>query len=138
MTVISVYSIKRTAGGHTQSLNFGSLGVWLLGFILGFYFPSDDKLADIIFLCQSKESTDLGSSLGTKAFRVGDIGKAWKFLFALLDNDNGEDGKIGANNTSTDGFTFALTGTTRAVARVTSGKKETDTSWVQDTLDKLA
>lgn len=80
--------------GSDQSLNLGAahrrisynsfflqmpsglrLGVRLGSLLLGLNLSADDKLADVVFLGQVEESSDLGSSLGTKALGLNGVGE---------------------------------------------------------------
>ena len=98
------------------------------------YFPPDNKLSHIIFLCQVEEFADFAGSFGTKTFGVRDIGEAREIIVALFYDDDGEDGKIRTNDTSSNRFAFAFTGTTGTIARVAFGKEKTNTGGVENTL----
>jgi len=100
------------------------------------YFPPDDKLSHIIFLCQVEEFPDFAGSFGSKTFWVSDIGETREIIVALLYDDNGKNREIGTDNTSSNRFAFAFTGTTRAIARVALGKEKTNTSGVENTLQE--
>jgi hypothetical protein len=115
-------------------LNFRSLGVWFLVGIFGLYFPPDDKLSHIIFLCQVEEFADFAGSFGTKTFGVSDIGEAREIIVALLHDDDGKNREIGTDDTSSNRFAFAFTGTTGTIARVALGKEKTNTSGMENTL----
>jgi len=52
--------------GSNETLDLGSLGVWLLSLTLWLNFTTDDELANIIILGETKESSNLGGSLGPK------------------------------------------------------------------------
>jgi hypothetical protein len=88
----------------------------------------------IIVLGQTEELADLAGTLGTEALGVGDVGKAGDVVLTLLDNDEGEDSQVGADDATTDGLALALTLTARAVARVSLGEQELDTVGEKDTL----
>lgn len=100
-------------------------------------FPPDDKFPDIVLLCQTKELANLARTLGTESFGVSDVGETGEVFITLLDDDDGENGEIGTDDATTDGFTFSLTLATGTVARVTLGKEETDSSGMKDTLRGL-
>jgi len=74
-----------------ESLDLGSFGVWLLAFTFRLNLSSNDELADIIFLVETKESSDFGSTLRTESLWLNDISQTWDVAFALLDNREGED-----------------------------------------------
>lgn len=57
-----------------KSLDLGGFGVWLAA-ALGCNFSSNDELSDVILLAQTKELSDLGSSLGTKSLWVDNVGE---------------------------------------------------------------
>ena len=44
------------------------------------------------------------------------VGKTWDIVVALLDNGDGEDSKVHADDASTDGLSLALTSAAWAVA----------------------
>jgi hypothetical protein len=119
---------------HTQSLNLGSLGVWLLLRILGLNFPPNDKFPDIVLLCQVEEFANLAGSLGSKTFGVGDIGDTRDIVVALLDNNDRKDRKIRTDDATTDRLALAFAGTTGTVARVALGKEKTHTCGMENTL----
>ena len=88
----------------------------------------------IVLLAEAEESADLGGSLGTEALGVDDIGQAGDFVLALLDDGEGKDGKVVADDAAADRLTPALTGAADSVAGVTVGEEEADTGRVHDTL----
>lgn len=65
---------------------------------------------------------------------MNDVGEAGDLIITLLDNAEGKDGEIHADDASTDGLSLALTGSARAVAGVSLGEEKTDTGRVHDTL----
>jgi hypothetical protein len=119
---------------HTQSLNLGSLGVWLLLRIFGLNFPPNDKFPNIVLLCQVEEFANLAGSLGSKTFGVSDIGDTRDIIVALLDNNDRKDRKIRSDNTTTDRLAFTFAGATGTVARMALGKEKTHTCGMEDTL----
>lgn len=130
VTIIS----KRRIQVHTQSLDLRGLGVWFLLRVLGLNFSPDDKLANIVFLGQTEEFADFAGSLGSETFGVSDIGDTWDIGITLFDNNDGKDRKIGTNDATTDRLAFTFTSTTGTVARVASGKEESNTSRMENTL----
>jgi hypothetical protein len=52
----------------------------------------------------------------------------------LLDNDQGQDSNIGANNAATDGLAATFTGAADAVARVPFCQEKSDPVWEENTL----
>jgi len=117
-----------------KTLDLGGLGVGLCALLLGDDFTANDELADIIFLAETEEAADLGGALGTEALGVDNVGQAGNVLVALLDDAEGKDGEVHADDASADGLPLALTSAARAVAGVAVGEQEADTGWVHDTL----
>lgn len=127
--------IVRTSGSKTHSNRYLRLGVRLSVLLLcALNLPTNNVFPDIVFLRQVEEPPDLGCSLGTETLGEDVVGQSRNIVLALLDNDDGEDSNIGADNAATDGFALALTSAAGAVARVTVGQKETDTVGKEDTL----
>ncbi len=79
-------------------------------------------------LSETKESSDLGGSLGTGAFGVDHISETWDFALALLDDGKSQNRKILTDNTATDGRALAFTGSSGAITGVAVGEEELDTS----------
>jgi len=88
----------------------------------------------IIILGEAKESADLGSTLGTQALGVDDIGQARDVVLALLDDAESKDREVHSDDATTDRLALALTSTAGTVAGVAVGQQKTDTGWVHDTL----
>jgi hypothetical protein len=65
---------------------------------------------------------------------VYSIGDTWDILLALLDDRKSENREIHSDDATTDGLALTLTGAAGSVARVALAEKETDTSWVHNTL----
>jgi hypothetical protein len=111
------------------------LGIWLRSFfLLAHDLPSDDKLAHIILLLEVEEFADLGGTLGAEAFGENGVGEAGDLLLALLDDDEGEDGNIRADDAPSNGLALALARATGAVARVAVCEQESDTVREEDAL----
>ena len=88
----------------------------------------------IVFLAETEEPADLGGTLGTKTLGEDVVGEAVDLVLALLDDHEGEDGDIGADDAAADGLALALARAADAVARVTVREEETDTVGEEDTL----
>ena len=88
----------------------------------------------IVLLAEAEESADLGGSLGTEALGVDDVGDTGDVGLALLDDGEGEDGEIGADDAAADGLAATLTVAAGPVAGVAVGEEESDTGGVHDTL----
>ena len=111
------------------------LGIWLRSFLLlAGDLPSDDKFAHIVFLLEVEESADLGRTLGAEAFGENGVGKARDLRLALLDNDEGEDGNVGADDAPADGLASTLARAAGAEARVAIGEEESHTVREKDAL----
>jgi hypothetical protein len=78
--------------------------------------PRIFNIPDIILLCETEEAANLGSTLGTEAFRLDGVGETWNVLLALLDERERKDGEILSDNAATNGLALALTGSARTVA----------------------
>lgn len=128
----SALALKALRGNET--LDLWSLGVGLLIWVLWLNLTADNVLANIILLAQVEELSDLGGSLWSQSLWERDVGQARNIVVSLLDDDQGQNGKIWPNNASTDGLSLALTSAAWSVARVAVGKEETDTGWMHNTL----
>ena len=62
------------------------------------------------------------------------VGEAGDVLLALLDDGEGKDGEIAADDAAADGLALALTGAAGAVAGVTVGEEKADTVGGNNTL----
>ena len=65
---------------------------------------------------------------------MDDVGQAGDVGITLLDDAEGEDGKVHADDAATDRLALALAGASGAVAGVAVGEEEADTGRVHDTL----
>jgi hypothetical protein len=88
----------------------------------------------IVILGEAEELSDLGGALGTEALRVDDVGQAGNLLISLLDDGEGEDGHVVADDAAVDGLALALAGAAGTVAGVAVGEEESDTTGMHDTL----
>jgi len=139
------------ADGGNETLNLGTraivreiaqeniinsrLGVgFSIGLLLALDLTPDNELPDIVLLGQVEELADLGGTLGAETLGEDDIGQSGDILLALLDDDEGKNGDIGADDAATDGLAPALTSTANSVARVAVGEEEADTVRNEDTL----
>jgi len=117
-----------------ETLDLRCLSVWLRALLLWLDFTSDDELADIVLLAETKESSDLGGTLWTQSLGVYGVGDARNLVIALLDNGKSKDRQVHANYAATDRLPLALTSSSRSVTGVAIGEEETDTGWVHNTL----
>jgi len=88
----------------------------------------------IVILAEAEEAANLGCTLRAEALGVDNVGQAGDVLLALLDNREGKNREIGADNAATDGLALPLTVTARAVAGVALGEEEAHTVGGNDTL----
>jgi hypothetical protein len=88
----------------------------------------------IIFLAETEEAADLGGTLGAETLGVDGVGEARDVGVALLDDAQGKDREIHADDASADRLPLALAGATGAVAGVAVSEQQTDTGRVHDTL----
>jgi hypothetical protein len=88
----------------------------------------------IVILGEAEEAADLGGALGAKTLGVHDVGQAGDVVVALLDDAEGEDRHVVADDAAVDGLALALAGAAGSVAGVAVGKQKPDTAWVHDTL----
>lgn len=65
---------------------------------------------------------------------MDDVGQTRDVLVALLDDGQGDDGHVVADDAAVDRLALALAGAAGAVARVAVGEEEPDTTGVHDTL----
>ena len=102
--------------GSNQTLDAGGLGVVFLA--LAGDGAADDELADVILLVQTEETADLGGTLGTETLGDNGVGQTGQLLLTLLDDAEGQDGKVEVGDSTTDGLALALTGAAGAVAAI--------------------
>jgi len=121
--------------GCDEPLNFGCLGIEFGIFLLtAFDFSPDNILPNIILLPQVEELPNLSSPLRSQSLRQYIIRQTSDFTFTLLHDDQTQHGYIRADDATPDGFALALTRTTRTVARMAVGEKESDSVGEEDTL----
>lgn len=102
--------------GSNQTLDAGGLGVVFLA--LAGDGAADDELADVILLVQTEETADLGGTLGTETLGDNGVGQTGQLLLTLLDDAEGQDGKVEVGDGTTDGLALALTSAAGAVAAI--------------------
>lgn len=120
----AVTLVLEALGGH-QALDPGSLGVFLLA-LLGDG-AADDELADVVLLVETEEVADLGGTLGSESLGDNGVGETGELTLALLDDAEGEDGKVETGDGTADGLALALTVFSGAVAAMALRKEETST-----------
>src|SRR5258706_5994026 len=85
-------------------------------------------------LLEVEESADLGRTLGAEAFGEDSVGGATDLLLALLDDEGGEDGNVGADDAPADGLAPTLASAAGAEARVVIGEQESHMVQEKDAL----
>lgn len=113
-----------TLGGN-QTLDLGGLGVVLLA-LLGDG-TADDELADVVLLVETEEAADLSGTLGAETLGDNGVGETGELTLTLLDDAQGENGKVQTGDGTADGLALALTSAAGAVAAVAVGEEETGT-----------
>lgn len=88
----------------------------------------------IVILGEVEELADLSGALGAETLGLDDVGQAGDVGLALLDDAEGQDGQVHADDAAADGLSLALAGSSGAVAGVAVGEEEADTAGVEDTL----
>lgn len=131
---MEVTAALETDGGY-QSLDLGSLRIGLrILLLLALHLPAHDVLPDVVLLGQVEELPDLRRTLGAKTLRQDVLCEAGDLALALLDNDKGKDGDVGADDATAHGFALALTSAAGSVARMAVSEQEADTVGDKDTL----
>lgn len=120
-----------TLGGD-KALDLGCLGVCLAG--LGGDLAANNVLADVVLLGEVEEAADLGSTLGCKTLGEDGVGKTGDLVLTLLDDNEGKDLDVGADDAATNRLALALTSAAGTVTRVSVGEEETGTVVEEDTL----
>lgn len=115
-----------------KTLDLRGLGVVLLA-LLGDG-TTDNELADIVLLVETEEFADLGSTLGTKALGVDNVGQTGDIVFTLLDDAEGEDSQVLAGDGTANRLALTLTSAARTVAAVAVGQEELNTVGEENTL----
>jgi len=85
-----------------ETLNLGSLGVWLLALALGLDLTTNDELSYIIILAETEESANARSTLGTQSLGEHGIGQSRDLGLALLDDGQCQHRQVHSHDTSTD------------------------------------
>ena len=125
----AVTLVLETLGGN-QTLDLGGLGVF--GLALAGDGTTDDELADVVLLVETEEAADLGGTLRTETLGDDAVGQTGELALTLLDDAEGQDGKVEVGDGTTDRLALALTSAAGAVAPVAVAKEETGTSREED------
>jgi len=128
----SVNSLSSESGISDQSLDSGSLISDGLAFL--FNLSSDNESSDVIILGQSEKFSDLGGSLGSESLGELGISESSDGLFTNLSDGEGNDGKIRADDASSDGLSLSFTSSSGSVALGASLHEESNSTLDMDTL----
>ena len=96
--------------------------------------PPNNILPNIILLPKIKEAPNLRSPLRPKPLGQNRIRQPWNLALSLFNDDKGQNGNIGSDDASSDGFALTLAGAAGAVARVPVGEEEADARGEEDAL----
>ena len=83
---------------------------------------------------QGEELADLGSTLGTKPLRVDNVGESGNLGLSLLNDADGKNREIVADDAAADTLAAAFTAAASPVARVALRKQKANTARGHDTL----
>ena len=114
-----------------------SLDLWGLVESLAIFssdFSSDDVLSDIILLSKSKCGSDGIGSLGSESSRSLSVRESFNLTLSLDEHLEGDDGKVGATDASSDGLSLPLSGSSGSVEGDSSSHEDSDSTVDQDSL----
>jgi len=109
-----------------EALDFRSLRLRLLLAFFQLQRPSDDVLSDIVVLGEVEELADLAGSFRSETTGDCGVGQTWNFSFALLHDDEVENGQVGVDDASSDASAVTLSRASGPVARVLGAEKKAD------------
>jgi len=110
VSLADLLSTESLFGDHT--LNFGCLVESLIVFL---NFTVNNVLLDIVDLFDEVEVfSNVVCSFLSESVRVFFVGESIDLVVSLVDNAEGNDGKIGSSDATTDGFSLALTRSARS------------------------
>ena len=116
--------VLETLGGN-QTLDLGGLGVF--GLALAGDGTTDDELADVVLLVETEEAADLGGTLRTETLGDDAVGQTGELALTLLDDAEGQDGKVEVGDGTTDTLALPLSGAAGAVAAVAFAEEQAGT-----------
>ena len=116
--------VLETLGGN-QTLDLGGLGVF--GLALAGDGTADDELADVVLLVETEETADLGGTLRTETLGDDAVGQTGELALTLLDDAEGQDGKVEVGDGTTDTLALPLSGAAGAVAAVAFAEEQAGT-----------
>ena len=111
--------------GSNQTLDLGGLGVF--GLALAGDGTADDELADVVLLVETEETADLGGTLRTETLGDDAVGQTGELALTLLDDAEGQDGKVEVGDGTTDTLALPLSGAAGAVAAVAFAEEQAGT-----------
>ncbi len=76
---------------------------------------SNNVLSHVVGLSESEDLSDVGGSLGSESSGLGVGGHTVDLSLALLDDLEGDDGKIGTADAASDGLSLSLTSSSGSV-----------------------
>ena len=120
----AVTLVLETLGGN-QTLDLGGLGVF--GLALAGDGTADDELADVVLLVETEETADLGGTLRTETLGDDAVGQTGELALTLLDDAEGQDGKVEVGDGTTDTLALPLSGAAGAVAAVAFTEEQAGT-----------
>lgn len=116
--------VLETLGGN-QTLDLGGLGVF--GLALAGDGTTDDELADVVLLVETEEAADLSGTLRTETLGDDAVGQTGELALTLLDDAEGQDGKVEVGDGTTDTLALPLSGAAGAVAAVAFAEEQAGT-----------
>jgi len=121
--------------GGDEALDLGSLGIGL-GILLlrTLHLPPNDILPNIILLPQVKKAPNLRRPLRAEPLRQHIVRQPGDLPFALLHDDQAEDGDVWADDAPADGLALALAVAAGAEAGVPFGEEEAHAVGEEDAL----
>ena len=99
-----------------HTLDFGGL---VEGLVTLFNLTVNDIASDIVFLVEVEVLDDSVLSLFTESVGVFNIGETTNLVFSLGDDSEGDNGKIGTSDATTDGFSLAFSSSSGLVGSST-------------------
>lgn len=89
----------------------------------------DDVLADVVFLGEIEELANVAGAFRSETTWNVDVGQSGNFLLAFANDNQRQSREVGIDDASANGFTFALSGTTWTIARMSFLQEQADTGW---------
>merc|ERR1711966_538225 len=116
-----------------QSLNLGGLEEGLVsGGVRDL--TSNNVLGDVVLSSEGEGGSDDIGSLGSESSGSLSIRESFDFTFSLDENLEGDDGKVGTADASSDGLSLPLSGSSGSVEGDSSSHEDSDSTVDQDSL----